>query len=645
MSLLRRWAARTRARVRSAGPRTRLWAAAAVALAILGGVWTALEVGDSQPPWTAVGEGTLSAADLEAAVDLAARRGIPHRVDSGRLLVPAPEAAKLRGALTARGLLGREAADSMGALAAQANIWETSAQSARRWQAAIMSTLSREIRHFPEIRHATVLFDPGQRRGFGRPAVPATASVKVTLADRARLGAKLALAIADLVTGSVAGMDRSRVHVVDNSGRSYRFDAEGVVGSDEPAERLRQAEAYLREKVLHTLQYIDHVMVGVCVIGEGPQERCRSVSIGVPRSYLAAVYRAAHDTGQAPDDAALESFAVKRLAKVRRSVMDIVSIEDANAVRVDWYYDVPPAGAVAAGADDAHGWAPPTGRAMASVSLASLGLLAGLGAFRRRRRAHLAEAAAAASNPPATGEAPAGEEDAAAEDPFELLRQASGEELRTLLQGEHLQTITLILSHVSPTTAGEVLGAFDRDRQVEISRRIAALAAVDVDVVAEAVRGLLSRRRHDPAEGAESAGGPGKVAKILHHAGYATERAVLDGLRGTEPALAESIRKRMFVFEDLAELPRDVLKPALEPLGSDELAIALRTAGKKVKEKILSALARDATAAVRVQMERIGPVRLSDVEAAQERVVEAVRRQEAGRYISCDERKASGVLA
>ena len=109
--------------------------------------------------------------------------------------------------------------------------------------------------------------------------------------------------------------------------------------------------------------------------------------------------------------------------------------------------------------------------------------------------------------------------------------------------------------------------------------------------------------------------------------------------------LAESIRKRMFVFDDVALLPRTVLRSALESLGSDELAIALRTAGKAVTEKVLSSLARGAAGKVRQEMERIGPVRLSDVEAAQERVVSAVRRLEGGLYTPSAGPKGSEVLA
>jgi len=237
-----------------------------------------------------------------------------------------------------------------------------------------------------------------------------------------------------------------------------------------------------------------------------------------------------------------------------------------------------------------------------------------------------------------------------------------------MLADEHPQTQALVLSRVSPETAAEVLDALGAERQVEVTRRIAALAAVDPVVAAEAVRGLIEQwsasqaqadrrmaenpareaKAPDPAEAglvASPAGGVSAAARILNHAGAATEQAVMDGLSGMAPALAESIRKRMFVFDDVALLPRTVLRAALDALASDELAIALRTAGPAVTEKVLSSLDRDAAGKVRREMERIGPVRLSDVEAAQERVVSAVRRLEDGTYASGADRKQSEVIA
>jgi flagellar motor switch protein FliG len=256
------------------------------------------------------------------------------------------------------------------------------------------------------------------------------------------------------------------------------------------------------------------------------------------------------------------------------------------------------------------------------------------------------------------------------DDPLARLAAIDSEQLRAMLADEHPQTQALVLSQVAAHVAAEVIEGLSQDQQVEVSRRIAALGYIEPAVVAEAIRGLVGQWTSSPrlsleapargvkvkaggqlsvsnmqAVSGEQSGGVGKVARILTHSGGATERAVLDGLTGMAPALAESIRKRMFVFDDVALLPRTVLRSALESLGSDELAIALRTAGKAATEKVLSSLARGGAAKVRQEMERIGPVRLSDVEAAQERVVSAVRRLEGGLYTSSAGRKGSEVLA
>jgi len=226
-----------------------------------------------------------------------------------------------------------------------------------------------------------------------------------------------------------------------------------------------------------------------------------------------------------------------------------------------------------------------------------------------------------------------------------------------MLATEHPQTQALILAQVSPEAAAEVLAGWGAERQVDVSRRIAALGHVEPAVVGEALRGLIEQWTNPPGQASSPkadqappvagahAGGVGKMARILNHAGGATEKAVLDGLTGMAPALAESIRKRMFVFDDVALLPRTVLRSALESLAGDELAIALRTASAEVTEKMLSSLPRVAAGKVREEMGRIGPVRLSDVEAAQERVVAAVRRLEDGFYTSAPARKGSEVLA
>ncbi|MCD6364380.1 MAG: hypothetical protein J7M14_00740, partial [Planctomycetes bacterium] len=126
------------------------------------------------------------------------------------------------------------------------------------------------------------------------------------------------------------------------------------------------------------------------------------------------------------------------------------------------------------------------------------------------------------------------------------------------------------------------------------------------------------------------------AAKILNHAGYASEKVVLDTIAGDQPDLADSILKRMFEFDDIVTLSNDRLSAALADCDPDEIAVALRTSTEQVKQKILSSLPNAQAERVREEMDNIGAVRLSDVEAAQRALAGAVRRTEAGRYVSAD---------
>jgi len=127
--------------------------------------------------------------------------------------------------------------------------------------------------------------------------------------------------------------------------------------------------------------------------------------------------------------------------------------------------------------------------------------------------------------------------------------------------------------------------------------------------------------------------GATKIAQILHHVDYATEKRVLGDLSARRPDLASSIHSRMFIFEDIARVPVGLLRSALEAVESEELAIALRMAGEDVKKKVLASLPGEVARGVREEMNHMGPVRLGDIEAAQRRVMEAVLIAERGRYV------------
>jgi len=264
-----------------------------------------------------------------------------------------------------------------------------------------------------------------------------------------------------------------------------------------------------------------------------------------------------------------------------------------------------------------------------------------------RRRAPADQEARAGA--PEGAEARDGDHDSGAEESqappaFDFLRDMSPQELAACLNAEHPQTLAVILAHLPSDKAAAVLAVLGEDKQVEVACRLVDLGQIDAEIVAEIERTLSSRLSGGGGD-AQAFGGMTVVAQILHHAGYATEKTVIEALEDRRPTVAEGIRRRLFVFEDLARMPAGQLRQALSGFEYDELAVALRTAGKELSKKLLSCLPTRAAKRVRREMSRIGPVRLSDVEAAQQRVVDAVRRLAEGTYVAQGAEKASGIIA
>lgn len=669
MGLIGKWAARWMARLRASSPRAMALGGGLCLVAMAGAVWLVVELAPAQPVYRSLTAGPMDAAGLAMATSLAESSGIDYRVENSCLLVAAEHMDRLAVALEREGSpvqSGRNGAMTFEQLASQNDIWSTQAQTDKRWQAAKMAKLGSLISQWPRVLRATVIIEPGSGSRLGRLASRPTSAVHITLAQGARVDAALVAAIGDLVSGSVTGMAPEDVRIVDSTGRSYRPGDEILAAVEAPAEQIRRAEAYYAGRVRDAIDYIPKAVVSVSVVGDDGVGRCVGASVSVPRSYLAAAMVAVDGNSAEPTDAQLNAFAAERLSRVQRSVMRAVGLESgsgaasAEAVKVDWYYDTVPATAVAGAnlapaSDFGHD---PDASPMAAAgcwSLALLGLWCGILAYGRGRMLRRLEQQSLADQAAVPGESTAASE---LSDPLARLREAGTDQIRTMLAAEHPQTQALILAQVSPAVAAEVIADLGAERQVDVSRRIAALGRVEPAVVGEALRGLIEQWTDSPGRAASGGldgnrthavagahdGGVGKMARILNHAGGSTEKAVLDGLNGMAPALAESIRKRMFVFDDVALLPRTVLRIALESLGSDELAIALRTASAAVTDKMLSSLPRVAAGKVRDEMARIGPVRLSDVEAAQERVVAAVRRLEDGLYASSS-RNGSEMLA
>jgi flagellar motor switch protein FliG len=220
------------------------------------------------------------------------------------------------------------------------------------------------------------------------------------------------------------------------------------------------------------------------------------------------------------------------------------------------------------------------------------------------------------------------------EQPFSFLQKTETENLLTFLQGEHPQTIALVLSHLPATMASEILVGLEAARQVEVVIRIANMDQTSPEVIKEVERGLENRLAGLVSERFERAGGIKAVAEMLNLAGRATEKAIMESLGEDKPELVEEIRRLMFVFEDIMRVDDRGIQAVLKEVENEELALALRTASEDLREKIFSNMSERAAQLIKEEMEYMGPVRVSDVENAQQKIVDTVRRlEDAGEII------------
>ncbi|MCH6552028.1 MAG: flagellar motor switch protein FliG [Planctomycetes bacterium] len=218
--------------------------------------------------------------------------------------------------------------------------------------------------------------------------------------------------------------------------------------------------------------------------------------------------------------------------------------------------------------------------------------------------------------------------------PFSFLQKAESENLLTFIQDEHPQTIALIISHLAHHKAAEILVGLPQQKQIEVVRRVANMEQTNPDVIKEVEAGLESRLSNLLMQSAEKVGGVETVAEVLNLCDRATEKNIMEGIESEDPDLVESIRRLMFVFEDVLKVNDRGIQSVLKEVDNEELCVALRTASDELKEKIFSNMSARAADLVKEDMEYMGPVRLSDVEAAQQRIVDIVRRlEDAGEII------------
>src|ERR1700722_12184908 len=218
--------------------------------------------------------------------------------------------------------------------------------------------------------------------------------------------------------------------------------------------------------------------------------------------------------------------------------------------------------------------------------------------------------------------------------PFGFLQKVDSQHLLTFIMDEHPQTIALIISHLPPARAAEIIAGLPSDRQLAVVRRVAHMGQTNPEIIHEAEKGLEHRMASVRSQQFETAGGVENVAEILNVTDRATERGLLENLAQEDPDLVEEIRRLMFVFEDVCKFSSKDIQTVLKNVESSQWAMALKTASSDLKDKILGNMSSRAADMLREEMDYLGPVKRSAVEQVQQQIVDVVRRLQDGGEIT-----------
>ena len=209
--------------------------------------------------------------------------------------------------------------------------------------------------------------------------------------------------------------------------------------------------------------------------------------------------------------------------------------------------------------------------------------------------------------------------------PFGFLQKVDSQNLLTFIIDEHPQTIALILSHVPPAQAADIISGLPAERQLSVVRRVATMSQTSPEIIQEVERGLEHRMASVMSQQFEKAGGVGSVAEMLNVIDRTTERSLLENLAQEDPDLVEEIRRLMFVFEDITKFSDRDIQSILKSVESSQWAMALKGASEELKDKILKNMSKRASDMLREEMDYLGPVRLSSVEQVQQQIVDIIR--------------------
>jgi len=212
--------------------------------------------------------------------------------------------------------------------------------------------------------------------------------------------------------------------------------------------------------------------------------------------------------------------------------------------------------------------------------------------------------------------------------PFDFVRKTDPSQLLNFIQGEHPQTIALILAYLKPHQASVVLSALPQDKQADVARRIATMDRTSPDVIKEVERILEKKLSSLVTEDYTAAGGVQSIVDILNSVDRGTEKFIMETLEIEDTDLAEEIKRRMFVFEDILTLDGRSIQRFLREVDNNQLAVALKGATDDVQKLIFSNMSKRLSEMIREDLEFMGPVRLKDVEEAQQKIVNIIRKLE-----------------
>ncbi len=212
--------------------------------------------------------------------------------------------------------------------------------------------------------------------------------------------------------------------------------------------------------------------------------------------------------------------------------------------------------------------------------------------------------------------------------PFEFVRKTDASQLLNFIQEEHPQTIALILSYLSANQAAAIIGALAPDKQTDVARRIAQMDRTSPDVIKEVENVLEQKLASLVNQDYTIVGGVDSIVEILNTVDRGTEKHIMETLEIEEPELADEIRKKMFVFEDILSLDDRSIQRVLREVDNNELAVALKASNEEVKNVIFNNLSKRLATMIKEDMDFMGPVRMKDVEDAQQKIVNIIRKLE-----------------